>query len=73
MLLPLYAMEMEYKQRLDDAERRRAHLALIRDATEQAPHVVFESLRHQIMRRMHIQRSQKQQQGTRDARRATAV
>lgn len=72
MLVSLYAVQLEHEQRLKDAERRRKHESLIRDATEQAPVVVYYSLWDQIKRRMqHVQQPQKQV--VRDARRATAV
>ena len=73
MYISAYEAQVLHEERLRDAERRRAHNALIRDAYEQSPVVVYNSLWQQIKQRMGVKSQQPRQQGAIDVRRATAV
>ncbi len=70
MLVSSYTVQLLHEDRLRDAERRRSSDKLLRDATEQAPVVVYTSLWQQLKQRFS---PKTQRQGAADVRRVHAV
>ncbi len=70
MLVSSYTVQLLHEDRLRDAERRRANGKLLRDATEQAPVVVYTSLWQQLKLRFS---PKTQHQGAANVRRVPAV
>ncbi len=70
MLVSSYTVQLLHEDRLREAERRRSSDKLLRDATEQAPVVVYTSLWQQLKQRFS---PKPQRQGAVDVRRVPAV